>query len=98
VEDLRYFVKKEIPVIVGWWSEDGDHYSVLYNIDEKNVYLMDPQLEIEEGGTEVKMPIHQFDSLWYDFEGKNNDRKVLHWFMAVTLSPEKFDVTGGKYY
>ena len=101
IEDLRYFIKKDIPVIVGWWSEQhgepDDHYSVMFNIDKDNVYLIDPELEIEEGGAEEKIPIHEFDKLWYDFEGKNYDRKIIHWFMAVTFSPEKFDVTGGSY-
>jgi len=97
VDDLKFFIKKDIPVIVGWWSEDADHYSVIYDIDENSVYLMDPQLEVDEGGAMVKMPIHEFDKLWYDFEGKNNERKVIHWFMAVTFSPERFDITGGSY-
>ncbi|MEK7211684.1 MAG: cysteine peptidase family C39 domain-containing protein [Patescibacteria group bacterium] len=97
IEDLNFFIKRDIPVIVGWWSEDIDHYSVVFNIDDENIYLMDPEKELEDDGAIVKMPIHEFDKLWYDFEGKNNDRKVLHWFMAVTFLSEKFDITGGSY-
>lgn len=98
IEDLKFFIKNDLPVIVGWWSEDGDHYSVMYDINEENIYLMDPQIDAIKNEGNISMPTKNFLELWYDFEGKNNERKVSRWLMIVTFSPEKFAVKGGAYH
>jgi predicted double-glycine peptidase len=64
--DLERFVKKNIPVIVDWFSEDEGHYSVAVNIDKKNILLMDPGLE--KGKREI--PVVKFMRVWFDFPGK----------------------------
>ncbi|MDO8574586.1 MAG: cysteine peptidase family C39 domain-containing protein [bacterium] len=63
--DLRSFIKKEVPVIVDWFSEDDGHYSVVVDIDKENIVLMDPEL-----GGERKFSLEKFQRLWFDFPGK----------------------------
>jgi len=78
LEDLKEWIAKDTPVIVGWWSTDDDHYSVVYGIDDRNIYLMDP--ELDEGRR--SMPIEDWLKVWYDFEGELNV-KVDRWMVAV---------------
>ncbi|MDP1538735.1 MAG: cysteine peptidase family C39 domain-containing protein [bacterium] len=63
--DIKYLIKRKIPVIVDWFFEDEGHYSVVVDIDKKNIILMDPGL-----GGERKMPIEKFLRIWFDFPGK----------------------------
>ncbi len=79
IDELRELVKKDIPVIVGWWSVDDDHYSVVYDVDDEFVYLVDP--EIDEPTR--KIAIHEFEKIWFDFDGPL-ERRDEHWMMAVT--------------
>lgn len=81
VDDIRGYVEKEIPVIVGWYSEygePGDHYSVVYAIDNETVSMMDP--EREDGS--VTMSVTEFEKVWYDFDGPD-DVRVERWMMAI---------------
>lgn len=79
IEEIRGQIANQIPVVVGWWSQDEDHYSVVYDIDENNIYLMDPEVE---DGRRI-MPIHEFLSVWHDFDGPENTR-IEHWMMTIT--------------
>jgi len=63
--DLRYFVKKKIPVIVDWFLEDEGHYSVVVGLNRKNITLMDPTLKRER-----KISTEKFLRIWFDFPGK----------------------------
>ena len=63
--DLRYFVKKKIPVIVDWFLEDEGHYSVVVGLNKKNIILMDPTLKRER-----KISTEKFLRIWFDFPGK----------------------------
>jgi ABC-type bacteriocin/lantibiotic exporter with double-glycine peptidase domain len=76
--DIRDWLNTGVPVVVGWWSTDEDHYSVVYGIDEKNIYLMDP--ELDEGKRE--MPLEEWDKVWFDFEGPLK-YKVERWMLAA---------------
>ncbi|MDO8584077.1 MAG: cysteine peptidase family C39 domain-containing protein [bacterium] len=78
LDDVKRFIDKNDPVIVGWWSDDGDHYSVVYDIDDTFVYLMDPQFE--EGVTRIEKKT--FLDIWYDFDGPESVR-VDRWMMAL---------------
>jgi len=82
LDDLRDYVARNIPVIVGWWSEFGEpdeHYSVVYDIDNKNIYLMDP--EVDDTGRRV-LPLDEWLRVWYDFEGEPKV-KIERWILAV---------------
>jgi predicted double-glycine peptidase len=63
--DIRkYVLDDQIPVIVDWFSEDDGHYSVVVDIDEENIYLLDPQL-----GYVRAMTLDKFYRVWFDFPG-----------------------------
>jgi ABC-type bacteriocin/lantibiotic exporter with double-glycine peptidase domain len=70
-EQLRYYVlEKKIPVIVRWFNEDTGHYSVVVHIDQRYIYMQDPDI-----GKINKMDLKRFESLWFDFEGEFRIRK-----------------------
>ncbi|MEK9152797.1 MAG: cysteine peptidase family C39 domain-containing protein [Patescibacteria group bacterium] len=77
-EDLRSFVDLDVPVIVGWWSADGDHFSVVYDIEGDTIWMMDP--EIDEGPRSMK--IEDFMPIWFDKDGPEN-LVVERWMMAI---------------
>ena len=73
-EDIEEWLKKGVPVIVDWFtrgrqdyddSEVSDgHYSVVYGLDDENIYLQDP-----ETGGERKIARDDFMRVWFDFTG-----------------------------
>jgi len=82
LSDLKYFVKRKIPVIVDWFWEDEGHYSVVVNIDKKNIVLRDPSLK----GLR-KMSIEKFFRVWFDFPGKfikNSKDLILRRILVIT--------------
>lgn len=64
LDDLRYYVKKEIPVMVDWFSEDDGHYSPVVGLDDKYIYLQDTQIKKVR-----KMGKRDFTRVWFDFPG-----------------------------
>jgi len=63
IKDIKkYVLKEKIPVIVNWFSTDEGHYSVVVDIDTKNIYLQDPEL-----GHVRSMKIKNFKRVWFDF-------------------------------
>jgi predicted double-glycine peptidase len=78
LHDIQHFIDQDVPVIVGWYSTDGDHYSVIYDLENGVVKMMDP--EVDAGVREMKAT--EFEKVWYDFDGKENIR-VNRWMMAV---------------
>ena len=81
--ELKSFVKKEIPVIINWFLEDDGHYSVLADIDNNRIVLIDPSLK--KGKREI--PLEKFLRIWFDFPGqyikKPNDL-ILRQFLAIS--------------
>ncbi len=80
--NIKYFVRRKIPVIVDWFCEDEGHYSVVVDIDERNIILMDPSLKGKR-----KMSTEKFLRLWFDFPGKLIEKPkdlVLRLMMVVT--------------
>jgi len=95
LEELEYFVKKEkLPVIIGWFDKDGDHYSVVVNVTDKNVIIVDPA----EDEPERWIDKETFPDVWFDFIGKDNRIVSWGWYMVVTFEKKKFDVKGGFYF
>ncbi len=66
LDDVRYFIERKIPVIVDWFFEDDGHYSVVIDINRRNILLMDPSLEEEKR----KLPTKIFLRVWFDFKGE----------------------------
>jgi ABC-type bacteriocin/lantibiotic exporter with double-glycine peptidase domain len=78
INDIRGFVEEETPVIVGWWSDDESHYSVVYEVGKFKIFMMDPDTE---SGIHI-MPIEEFESVWHDTEGVSKE-PITHWMMAI---------------
>ncbi len=65
IKDLReYVIGKKIPAIIDWFSTDDGHYSVVVDIDKRNIYLQDPEL-----GKLRILDIERFKRVWFDFGG-----------------------------
>ncbi len=84
--DLKYFIKRKIPVIVDWFSEDEGHYSIVVGLDKKNIWLMDPELPGKR-----KMSREKFLRVWFDFPGKfiKNPKDLILRLMLVVTPYEK---------
>lgn len=99
IEELEYFVKEEkLPVIIGWFDNSGaywgDHYTVVANITDKNIIMVDPAVDDPERWVDRE----KFPGAWFDFIGKNNRTVSWGWYMVVTFEKKKFKVKGGYYY
>jgi ABC-type bacteriocin/lantibiotic exporter with double-glycine peptidase domain len=95
IEDLEYFVKVEkLPVIIGWFDKDGDHYSVVVNVTDKNIIIVDPAADEDERWIDREI----FPNIWFDFNGKDNKLVEWGWFMVMTFEKKKFLIKGGHYY
>lgn len=74
-KEIERWLEKDVPVIVNWFTRgrtdytDSDvadgHYSVVCGIDDKNIYLQDP-----ETGNMRKIDKNDFLTVWFDFAGK----------------------------
>ncbi len=71
--DIRPALDRGNPVIVDWFTPgrkdapegempDG-HYSIVVNLDDKNIYLQDPEI----GGMRT-IPRNNFYKVWFDFD------------------------------
>ncbi|MDP1884267.1 MAG: cysteine peptidase family C39 domain-containing protein [Candidatus Moranbacteria bacterium] len=65
LKDIKKFLTKGIPVIVEWFSEDDGHFSVVVEMDQKYIYLQDPEL----AGVR-KMDLETFERVWFSFDTK----------------------------
>lgn len=84
LSDLRYFLKRKIPVIVDWFFEDEGHYSVVVDIDKKNITLIDPSFK---KGVR-KFSLEKFLRIWFDFPGKHiKDPKDLVLRLMLVITP-----------
>ncbi|MFA5987124.1 MAG: cysteine peptidase family C39 domain-containing protein [Candidatus Paceibacterota bacterium] len=75
IDELKYFVKEEkLPVIIGWFDNNGrpgDHYSVVVNVTDKNVIIVDPATNEPERWLDIE----SFPAIWFDFVGKDNKER-----------------------
>ncbi|PIP60142.1 hypothetical protein COX00_04865 [Candidatus Uhrbacteria bacterium CG22_combo_CG10-13_8_21_14_all_47_17] len=79
LDDLRRYVEDDIPVIVGWWSNNQAHYSVVYEVGKTRVFMMDPDTE---SGIRI-MPLEEFEAAWHDTDG-GPKHPIKQWMMAIT--------------
>lgn len=62
MELRKLIIKQKIPVIVAWFSGHESHYSVAIGIDNKNIYMADPEFK------EIKhIPLVAFEKIWFDY-------------------------------
>jgi len=73
-KDIEKWLDKKVPVIVNWFTKgrqdyaesevsDG-HYSVVTGLDDKYIYLQDPEI-----GKIRKLKRDDFRRVWFDFRG-----------------------------
>lgn len=88
--DIQNWLNKGVPVIVNWFtkgrnnypeSETADgHYSVVMGLDDKFIYLQDPEI-----GRIRKIKRYDFMRVWFDFKGdylKSNEL-VIRQIIAI---------------
>src|SRR3989338_2589289 len=80
VENL--VVKQKLPVIIGWFDEDEDHYSVVVGATPKYLITQDPEV----GGIR-RLPKSKFPAIWFDFVGPENKIVSWVWFLAIIFPP-----------
>ncbi len=89
-KEIENWLDKEVPVIVNWFTRgrvdytnvdvaDG-HYSVVCGLDDKNIYLQDPEI----GGIR-KLDREDFMAVWFDFAGKyiKPDELIIRQIIAI---------------
>ena len=74
-KDIEKWLDKKVPVIVNWFTRgrkdysDSDiadgHYSVVVGLDDKFIYLQDPEI-----GKIRKLERGDFMTVWFDFRGR----------------------------
>ena len=89
LKDLEFYIKKKIPVIVDWFFEDDGHYSVVVNINKKEVVLMDPVLrKVLIFVRRRRFPLDVFFRIWFDFPGDYiNKKSSLSLRSMVVIAP-----------
>lgn len=96
IADLKRLVRdKRLPVIVGWYSPDKpgkttfdpkfdefeDHFSVVYDVTDHHVCLMDPQVD----SGRKRIPIERFKKLWWDTDGPES--RIIHgWCLTIDFA------------
>lgn len=95
LEELEYFIKEEkLPVIIGWFDKDGDHYSVVVSVTDKNIIIVDPATDEPERWLDRET----FPRIWFDFVGKDDKTVSWGWYMVATFEKKEFRVKGGQYH
>lgn len=92
IGDLKYFINKNKPVILAWFSEYEGHYSVAVGVDKKFIYLADPEI-----GKINKISINEFKKIWFDFDGdsvKNPGKWHFEWLLVPTPTEQKYKIKG----
>jgi ABC-type bacteriocin/lantibiotic exporter with double-glycine peptidase domain len=64
IKEISTLLKRGIPAIIDWFSHDEGHYSVVIGLDDKHIYLQNPEI----GGVK-KLDKKAFIRTWFDFEG-----------------------------
>lgn len=89
-KDLEKWLNKKVPVIVDWFTrgrnDHGDsevadgHYSIVAGLDDKYIYLQDPEI-----GRIRKLTRDDFKKVWFDFRGKyiRPDRLDIRLMIAI---------------
>lgn len=88
--DIQKWLDKGVPVIVDWFtrgrkdypdSETADgHSSVVAGLDDKFIYLQDPEI-----GKIRKLKREDFKKVWFDFKGKyiKPNKLVIRQIIAI---------------
>jgi ABC-type bacteriocin/lantibiotic exporter with double-glycine peptidase domain len=89
-KEIEKWLDKKVPVIVSWFTRgrmdyiDSDvadgHYSVVCGLDDKNIYIQDP----ETGGIR-KLDKEDFMTVWFDFTGRyiKSNELIIRQIIAI---------------
>jgi len=95
IEELAYFVNQEkLPVIIGWFDRDGDHYSVVVSVTDQNIIIVDPAVNEPERWLDRAT----FPRIWFDFVGQDDKIVSWGWYLVATFDKRQFKVKDGRYY
>ena len=83
LDDLKRYLDLGLPVIVNWWSTNQGHFSVVVGMDDKHVYMVDP----EKDRPFSRMPLDEFDGNWFDF--KEPEQTDLTRRRLLVVAPHK---------
>lgn len=72
IRDLRRYIRKKIPVIVEWFCGTDGHYSVVVDINDRQVKLQDPLI-----GDIRTMTRAAFKRVWFGFESAYPVKETL---------------------
>lgn len=92
LSDLKYLTDNNIPVIVRWFFHDWGHYSVVVDIDEKKIILMDSMLrKVLIYERKRQLPLDKFMHIWFDFEGQviKEPEDIIIRLMLVLVPKDK---------
>lgn len=82
IEDILR--RDHLPVIVGWFDKDGDHYSIIIDITPQHVVLADPAHHLPERFVRREY----FEEVWFDFVGPGNAITSWKWYMTIAFPKE----------
>lgn len=82
--EIEQLVKeKHLPVIVGWFDKDGDHYGVVTDVTPEYLVIADPDWDMPERFVQKE----HFEKVWFDFVGHGNATTSWKWYMAISYPP-----------
>lgn len=67
---IAELLRQGVPPIVNWWAETEGHYSVVTDINDTEIALMDP----DEGKTKW-FTKEEFEPLWFDFSSEDKEHR-----------------------
>ena len=89
-KDIEKWLEKKVPVIVNWFTRgrkdyaDSDiadgYYSVVAGLDDKFIYLQDPEI-----GKIRKLRKDDFMKVWFDFKGEyvKQEELIIRQIIAI---------------
>lgn len=95
IKDLERFVEEGKPVIVRWFLADAEpdgHYSVVVDINEREIILADPIIKkILIYTRRRRMSIRNFLKVWFDYKGEylNRPEDMIIRLMLVLVPKDK---------
>lgn len=83
LDEIKSYLKKDIPVIVGWFSVNEGHYSVVVGLDAKNIKIADPEF-----GKVREMSRKDFEKVWFSYDGYKMDPSKVNVREIIVIFPK----------
>lgn len=85
INDLKKWYRKKVPVIIDWFEQTDGHYSPLLKIDNKYIWILNP-----ETAKPQRIDLPTFKLIWFDFRGSEVNAKtkfVINRVIAIYPKP-----------